>query len=346
MQLYVDIPAALMRRAQALLARGDYASLNELVVVAVENQLTAEAEEPEAPAAPVAGALADLPGPLASLRFTERTGRIDTLPSPGADRLLWPGADTEDDLYLWGQINRILPIKVGLRVLLRMAAEQGDVQVDRFRQAACLEARSAGMWIRDVERQRGVGRNDAHWTALPVGGSTDKSLARYRQHFLVHARADGVLDGGLARLKLASLAPGNRLVRPTPFGLAWGALENPVLDRADLSGPSLSAEEAAAYIEHVVGEVPEERNPLSETVHLIAGGQDNNERLDAALSETHGDWTSNMVVTMRAGNIGRLMDLGAVVKTGYGSTATFALSEIGRRLASHGTIRSTRGEQG
>jgi hypothetical protein len=251
---------------------------------------------------------------------------------------------SEDDLYLWGQINRILPLKVGLRVLLRMSLEMGDVPVDRFRQVACVEARRAGLWVRDVERQRGVGRNDAHWTALPVGEATDKSLARYRQHFLIHSRSDSILDGGLARLKLANLSDDNRIVRPTSFGLVWGAMSNPVLDRADLTGPSLSEQEAAAYIAHVLASVPEERNPLSETVRMIAQGTNDNEGLDGVLSDAHSDWTQNMVVTMRAGNLGRLMDLGAVAKAGYGPTAVFSLSAIGQgMMRSLGTTNTTGG---
>jgi hypothetical protein len=331
--VYVSISARLMQQAQSILDAGDYTSLNELLNVALENQLSIEMDSLQTPESPdpkgTLGASRDELPPLA--HPGDLAVRV-LATEPSEAQLLFPGIKAERDLYLWGQINRLLPVKIAARTLLGMTSNSDVVPLDVFRREAADVARATGLWIKVREDASAVSREDSHWVGLPVGAEAEKSIRRYQQHFLAYLRGDGVFEGALFRLKLAGLLDDGRTLALTEFGAHWAGLANPVLDSGSLVDLSFSRFESEDYLQHVLQRVPEERVPLEETVRLVAGGAFLTADIDAGLADAHPSWGSNTVVTMRAGNLGRMGELGIVSRSGRRGSAAYSLTDDGHRF--------------
>jgi Arc/MetJ-type ribon-helix-helix transcriptional regulator len=327
----VDVPERLVTRIRALLNEGKYGSVTDLVEVALENQLALE----NAPLNSMAnmstiaaneveqGFLLDPSVTrLAASNLPVYKGCADL---PPISRLLHPGETSEEDLYLWGQINRLFPIKLGLRVLW-LLSDGGPVSLDELWTKAADAARSIGLAIRERQEMQGIKRAFASWVGLPVGEQPEKSLARYQSQFIGYPRRDGVLEGAMFRLKLAALVD-KKEVRLTEAGLRWAQARNPLIDDGDLSALPLSEAESAIYANHVVSSVPEERRPLVEVLSAVRDGAALPHQIDGALAKAHDNWNENVVMTMRAGTSGRLWELGFLAKEGgHGSTSFSVMS--------------------
>jgi hypothetical protein len=330
----VDIPDRLFRQVRLLLNDRKYASMTDFIEVALENQLSLEDAPLDSVAdggTPTAGGKVLMHDPsVIRLRVANLPAHARCVGPPTTAQLLYPGETSEEHLYLWGQINRLFPIKLGLRVLWSLS-EGSPVTLDQFWATAADTARSIGLAIKERQDAEGIKRTYAAWVGLPIGQQPEKSLSRYQSQFIGYRRRDGVLEGGMFRLKLAGLVDDTG-VRLTEAGLRLAQAPNPLIDDGDFSGLPLSDAESAIYAEHVAANVPEERRPLAEVLSIVRRGATQTQQIDEHLTEAHDEWNENVVITMRAGTLGRLWELGMVTKEGGHGSMSFGLTSSGAQF--------------
>src|SRR5262249_11331253 len=133
----------------------------------------------------------------------------------------------DDDAVLWGQVNRVLPIAVGVRVLAHLTA--GDaraITVEKWHDAATRVAMQLRIELRELDEMAGRRHGSLWSTALP--DDTPQSANRYVNQFLGHPKA-GLSDGGAAFLGFVVFDE-NGTAALTTAGAEWAAFANPIFD--------------------------------------------------------------------------------------------------------------------
>jgi hypothetical protein len=327
----VNIEPTLYEAVEHALAWGNYSDLHQFFVVAVRNQLALEAsvalEERVAPTgtstAPSATTEPPKHAPSASTTL-DLPGLVKTMLAPAAEELPEPARVENDSAVLWGQINRILPIAVGVRVLAHLSADKTNgVPVEEWHETATDVAVALRSHLRQLDEAAGRRHGSLWSTAFP--DDTPASAHRYVNQFLGLPKA-GLSDGGAAFLGFAAFDQDDTVVRLTTAGAEWAAFANPLLDDGDSPTRTFSVEETAFFINHLKKYRPAELRFLTRVAALVEQGRSRTQ-LDEALAAEHPQW-KKYIATMRAGALGRLSDLGFLERTRRGLTVDYALTPL------------------
>ncbi len=160
-------------------------------------------------------------------------GRLALIPGaedkPVPSRCSKEGA-TRDRVF--GQVNRLFPLKLACRWLAHSAAVEGrwpkfDQIADRLADDAAMIGSVLAAWDHASEHKR----DELLSTALPRRGNS-ASRDRFLSQFLARVtRAREVFPATVCQYQLASFD--DTLISLTERGLEFSALENPILDRQD-----------------------------------------------------------------------------------------------------------------
>jgi hypothetical protein len=352
MRILVDLPENQVKRIQQYLDKGIYTDLSGFLVAAIESQMELEKN-----------AVFSKKVNLQTSLFSEKSvfvtdlslndsdyatisnKRFPTVPPPKWERLCIQKNISEEKTWTWGQINRIFPVKLAVRALLklivgRMAKQQseetfsGKVPYDFYVDYACEVARAIGA---EVEKREENERGEKVSAALPIGDDESKAKARFKNQFLITMRRDGTLDGALARFKFANLDEdgGALYVALTDAGYAFAKEENPVLDQSDTRA-AFQEKEVAFLLSHVKNEVPGEYNAMSWLLTTISKGinkrPDINEALKAYTSKEKYHWSDSVINTQRSGLISRTAELDLITREKDGLEVTYGLSDSGKKV--------------
>jgi hypothetical protein len=333
-----------------------YGSIQQFVEVAVRNQLALEGGlngfvdlpdhvPPRAHERKESSPLMARQGSTAVLS-QPTTDANSVKPTPGStddEWLPWVGAIdptavatgaeiSVPDLPLWGQINRVLPIAAGVRVLAHIAesAEQPFVSVDEWHAKAADAAVGLRARLEAIDSARNHRHGERWATAFPEDERTSRK--RYVQQFLGYVRPNGQPEGGAARLGFVSFADGDpSKVSLTRGGAAWASLQNPIFDGTDVNARgTFSREEAERYLDHVRHKVPAEYHLMTVVAGLVDRGKARTE-IDDRLGELYPDW-SRYIGTVRAGALGRLQDLGLLRRERRGLHVDYGLTDLSYEL--------------
>lgn len=351
-RMLIELSEGLYEKLADHVSAGKYRDIDQAIEVAILNQLKLESRESGLLSGEGVAAEPDprtSPGPtdeqadrapsdeyLAFLQLPD--GSCGAVAAPGPEDLIFTDYISEEQMFLWGQFNRILPGKVGLRILNTLVAESDEtyVPLTDYRYVASNVARGFGEFVKSLDDHHGRKRSDRFSNGLPIGPDRDKSMSRYRNHFLGRKRkSDNVLDGYLARLKFINIFVadgGTSLVGLTEAGLAFSKIHNELMTGAEADWP-LSNLDIEFYLEHVLGNVPEERSALVEVLGYVDQGHSHPAQIDEMLARRTRvrPWTRAMVVTNRAGTLSRLWELKLVTKTGDKANK-FSITLDGRRF--------------
>ena len=346
MKYVIDIDKYLIDKIRQVLKKGEYENLNELIVTAIENQIILE--EGEKIQEDLFSTIIKVPRlnqnkvfkKIEEMDFSkwiskENINGIRTYSMPDIKCLEFPNT-TYNDNWLWGQINRIFPIKLGLRILSNMQKEQEDfIPLKEFHKKARYIARNFGLQLLKIDLQLKRNRNERVSTALPVGRSEEKAELRYTSHFRVNKRRDGVLEGAMARLRFVNVQISNEeenMVGITNEGLKFVMLRNPILDDSNNAEITISDEEADFYLKHIKNNVTEERNTIDFILRIIKSGSVSVIEIDKEIKRIKQDWTNIVITTQRSGALGRMNELGLVEKSKKGIRVTYRISKKGENL--------------
>ena len=324
MRFIIDVPAEIFKKMRKLIVEGRYSGFEDFIIAALHNQINLEEIEEY-------GEFSD---------FLQRRSKLLESPSsppqvsPIRENLtiLYPGgyddvkttdmlpSDALHDGLLWGQYNRIFPVKLALRALANSLKGKGSyIPLEQFQEIAADLARQIGMKLRDVDKEKSRGRGGKLATGLPVGENPFKSKARFKNQFVGYIDRARHLVGSPAALKFVSLIDdGISKIGITGPGLNFAKLRNPLLDQDIKSDRTLSDEEIECYLHHVFAHVSGEAKGMLLVLRSVEKGDNRPDKITEVLSRPNNSWTKAQADTVRSGLISRMYELGLISRKRLG----------------------------
>jgi len=352
-KVIIELSERLLERIRKFIAEGKFTSFAEFVEIALQNQTILE-EESEVLTSNQLNRILKKKKTLSykirpyseeygfqyqkeasiSYRFPEL--RLD--PAGYSDIKLepLPRFFSDEQTPLWGQFNRILPIKVILRFLANLLKKQEDIELEFFRNKVADVARDLGLLLIEVDKRLRKSRGEKVSTAFPIQEDEYKSKERFKNQFVGYLDNKGRPQGLAAKLKFIALEQKNdgTFISTTKPGLEFAILKNPLLDQGDATRP-FSEEEATFYIQHVSKNLKGEKEIILFLLKNIKNGittpKDLTDRLKAFGRKIGEEWNYDVAYTMRAGLVSRLQELSILERKKMGPR------EVAYRLTSFGS---------
>jgi hypothetical protein len=328
-----------MKEIMSLVRLGTYESIEQFVEVAARNQLvyergrTADARVPELVQAGSRTAQGSA-GHSLPITTTQASGTLATLrlaeSYAGTPQPIGPVALPKEH-RIWGQVNRLLPIKLVVRFVLNVASStNGWPKLNEVRPAIGDAAAKLGSHLRHLDSAMQRRRDELFATGLPREDH-DPSWIRFVTQFIARTTRDGrVYPGAVCQYPLASISEG--IVGLTDLGIAFAKLSNPMIDDVpERAINTLSAEERRFFVERIVSALPTELTDFSVALRAVSEGETSPGALTSALSEvlrrdpsTH-TWTDVMIRTHISGVVARMVDLGLLHRRWDGRLVTYSI---------------------
>lgn len=328
MKIVVDMPGTVVKKIQRLVESGKYSSISDFVNIASENQITLEETDTEIIAAEIG-------------RSPQTTNGISDFSYPKGDVPTTKQYELEEteniwDSWLWGQINRILPVKFAVRYLAIKSEEISDFPLaDDIWSSASKSARSFGHYLEKKDLDLGKKRDERLSTGFPIGKDAESSKDRYWTQFIGYEKNDGTRTGALFELGFADLInKGDTLnIGLTPAGNSFARIVNPVIDKNEYIN-SLSVPERKFYLDHIQDKCPGEWFFIKLILDMINDGIDNRGLINDELEKIVEDsgWSSGLVSTQRSGVISRMYELKLIAKKRDGLEVKYLLTDFGKNI--------------
>ncbi|MGB7602722.1 MAG: hypothetical protein WBM24_20635 [Candidatus Sulfotelmatobacter sp.] len=374
MIICIDVSQRTKDQLEKLLEAGAYRDYSEAVAVAIANQVllhssqssgkvttpdllpqshsVSEAKNGTAPQTHESLSIPDL---FSQLGSSANAPRFAPYPENNSLR----GEDISVDRWIFGQHNKLLPVKATCRALARLMSAEGQTNLALAKTASEIasEAVKLGDYFRYSDERLCAHRDDAMSFAFPFSDSPngDKSRLRYANQFVASLTKQGTLAGLPIELKLVNRDQSRTpQILLTEAGWLFAMMRNPILDDHNnqtskhqlfsTGGVILgqrrrfSDEEIEFLLAHIRDQVPAEAFAYKVVLEAIAQGANTPDKLDDALEEylpkrDEKPFTRAFLTTQRAGVVSRMADLGLIhrirdgIKVTYTATAkTFEFS--------------------
>jgi len=336
MRAIIELPEYLAREARKLIDEGRYSNLSSFIVASVENQLILEKSDIE-PGSLLVEEVREWKGtkrPSLTTEISYATSDYSRVHVVGYPE--WEGRGEED--WLWGQINKVLPIKFVARLLANELSSGGEPPLlDEFAKSTAAAARTFGLALKRVDEREGHAWGEKLSTAFPVSDKVERALGRFGSQFVGYVRGDGEISGALAELKLGNVIrrDSDARIGLTQAGLKFAQLANPVLDERDYSRP-LSEEEVDFYLDHTTRRVPWEAAAFKVILRIIGDGITGREEVNREIRKRLAvKWSPAHVNTERAGTMARMFQLGLLDRERDGIKVEYRATERGMRWLSN-----------
>lgn len=262
--------------------------------------------------------------------FPKKDFKVLEIPTTTSDENVW-------NSWLWGQINRILPIKFAVRNLAIETAEFNTFpKLELFAEKASKEARKFGEFLKNKDQQLDKPRDKKLSTGFPIGQNNEKSRSRYSSQFVGHQRSDGDTTGAVFDLLFADLfesEDGIVRIGLTSPGKEFSLIKNPVIDK-NVFNSSLSPKEIEFYGDHIISFVPGEVSLFLIILKLIDNGVTKRETMNKEIGEfvKGSDWSEGMISTQRSGAISRMYELNLISKERIGLEVRYRITPSGKNF--------------
>lgn len=346
MRYVVDITQPQADIIGKLLSTGKYQNVAQFISTAIENQIHIETcDTIYAPTKAGKVIISSdslfsdaIPPDVSSIALAKIKTRPKVVPIPKFSDLsasLW-GAD-EKECWLWGQTNKILPVKIGLRALYARLGTEQWVDLEEYRNDAADIAANIGTAIRKYEDKKDKLRDERISAGLP-DEKEFKSKSRYKGHFLAYMRKDNKLEGAMPFLRFVNLnkdGKGRIFIGLTEPGLDFASLDNPVIDRSNFD-KNFSDKEIDFYLGYIAKHIKGESEAIIWLLNKILKGINNRDSINIELSKDLGSvWkkpSSAVINTQRAGLIARVFEMGLIEKAKKGVEVTYIVSTRGKKF--------------
>ena len=345
MRYVVDLTQQQAEALQRLIQAGKYPSVAQFISAAVENQIHIENNIDAVPYSGLAQkspiAINNQNGYAASANLNVSLKVLSVKPQsvnpPKFSDLVASAFNIpEDKSWLWGQTNKILPMKIGLRYLYFYLGDGQWTELEGFRDKAAEVAAEVGTLVKKYENDKNKKRDDKISAGLP-DIEEFKSKQRYKSHFLGYMRKDGLMDGAMPFLRFANLRRDDKgvvFIGMTKAGMQFAKLDNPPV--AGDYNISFSDKEVDFYLEHISESVPGEYNAIIWLLRKLDGGVVERRKLNLEIKKEFGhiwkDATDAVINTQRAGLMARMFELGLIEKTKEGIAVTYGVSGRGKKF--------------
>lgn len=321
-KIVIDIPLKQLEEIDRLISLGIYQNYSNFYNIAGENQLIIEKED--------ARSGTYYPEDRGSLAFRlpfsiENFSILFEIPE--WNKIKSPTVNKEGEDWLWGQINRIFPVKVALRVLIiEIVKNNSPIEIDEFYEKACEKGLMLYNHLARVGEKSKKRRDDRLNVGLP---KNQKGFARYQNHFIGSIRKDSKLDGAIFKLKFANLI--NNCIAPTKQGFLFAKLENPCLDTSNPMSV-FSDKEVKFLLSHIINFLPSEKQTYKLIIGLILNGKSSPSKINEEIRKYHEEWSDPVVNTMRSGAMSRMYELGLLRKEKTGVQVKYCVTNLGKEF--------------
>jgi hypothetical protein len=245
-----------------------------------------------------------------------------------------PASEAHSD-RIWGQVNRLFPMKLVCRWVAVAAVQRAswpDLQTVLHQLPA--DAAIMGTELERLDHKLKRSRDEAHATGLPRVGNL-ASCDRFISQFVARVtRANQVYPGAIFQFQLAGL--GGREVQLTERGRELALMPNPILESGtETACETLSEQERAFLLRHVMESVPTESNELMIVLRAIRDGHKTPNGLRSYIrNHFPAEWSDLAFRTHIYGVLARLTDLAQIQKIRTGRTVQYDLPDSAHLLLS------------
>jgi hypothetical protein len=285
---------------------------------------TVEISEDASPEKSSADIKASIPLILQSINYS----KIKPIPPPEINQI--------SSNHLWGQFNRIFPVKVGLRSLAGelSRSETELIDLNSFRNGSAEMALKIGTILDALDNKLGNKRGSRLSTGLP-SLQKDKlsSMSRFRNQFIGYLRKDGRMEGMSCALKFISIKPGTDgklAVGISPMGLEFCKLKNSIIDLGE-HDRTLSSDESKFIVRHIIDELPKETEFMMILLSSIKHGADTAQKIVPKIGFQTRD-EQNVLATDVNGCLGRMSELGLLEKSTEGMSTIYSITKFAREV--------------
>ena len=344
MRYVVDITQKQADEIENLINKGQYKSFAQFITTAIENQIYIEKSEIHEEKFEIRNKRnSNVSQPDVIIKSENRITLVEIGSQPKLVSIptfqqlsCFSQKFEEEKCWLWGQANRILPLKIGLRVLYAIIGSEQFIELEEYRNKAADIAAGFGTIIRGYEDKKNKMRDERISAGLPYEKEF-KSKVRYKSHFLAYMRKDGTLDGAMPYLRFVNLnkdEKGKVLIGLTEPGLNFAKLDNPVLDLTDFE-KSFNEKEVDFYLDHISANVKGESSAIKWLLQKLTNGFKEREEINKELKKELGQiWGASDAVinTQRAGLMARMFELGLIDKDkkGVGPGVIYKITDRGK----------------
>ncbi len=321
MNLLLEIPTGLLGRLSEAVDRNGFASINEFALLALENQLSVEGQ-PAPPREPI-------PTSSRTPWDSARNREMDTRKYLSASATVSARLSVEESGWLWGIINRVLPIKFVARQLLQLTGSE-PIPLELARKQIAAQATETAAWIA-TQMSTARDRHDTLITGFPVREPLYPAEQRFINYFLGRIESMGHARGALFELGLAGIVTGSGkpAIALTEIGYGFASLANPVLDSSSIEA-SISEEEINFYVSQIVPVIPRELDCFTLILLALKHQTLGVEELDTrVLDHLPNRFSRAAVQSQKAGALGRLRDLALIERKKLGVSASFEITKRG-----------------
>jgi hypothetical protein len=229
---------------------------------------------------------------------------------------------------VFGQVNRLLPLKLACRWLATAATCEGkwpryDLISDNLADDAATIGTLLEKWDTENERKR----DELVATGLPRRGNS-ASRDRFLTQFLARVTRGGeIYPAVICQYQLARFE--DSAIALTEQGLAFSDLENPIIDKQDQKATAtLALVESEFLVQHVLNWVPAEREDMRIVLQaVLAGNKTPSELTETIRGRFPTDWSDSVFQTHTSGIIARLGELRLLKRVWHGRNVNYELGD-------------------
>lgn len=339
----IEIPGDNITKIRTLIALKRYKSVPEFATIAIENQLIME-ESGEEILPNNSESLIDetaLVNKSTALEPTKiitpiASSKLISLPNSKVKVVPLPNSDQISTSQLWGQYNKLLPLKLALRVLANMVDNnEGFVNLISFQDTASDIAREIGLKLLKYESEIERPHGEKLSAGLPIGKSEFKTKLRFKNQFIGYMNKNGFIEGAIGALSFVNMkrdSKGDTFIGLTEPGRQFASIANPILDtNTEKPDTVFSDDEINFYLKHIQIYLPKEVEIIKFVMDNIYQGINKPDALTTKIKEWNNDWSDDVANTMRSGIISRLFDLRLIQKEKEGLFVTYHLTKEGEQ---------------
>jgi hypothetical protein len=229
---------------------------------------------------------------------------------------------------IFGQVNRLLPVKIACRWLTTAATTDGRwPRFDAISERLADDAATVGSLLEQWDTESGRKRDELVATGLPRRGNTASKDRFLSQNIARVTRGGGVYPATICQYQFARFD--DAVIALTEQGLAFAQLENPILDKRDAkSAVTLAAEESDFLALHILAWVPAERGDMRVVLQAVKEGKTTPTELTTALRlKFPAEWSDSVFQTHVSGLVARLGELRLMKRVWQGRNVNYELAD-------------------
>ena len=236
----------------------------------------------------------------------------------------------EYDGHIFGQVNRLFPMKLVCRWVLKASHSQHQwPSLSEVSEALADDAARLGSLLEQQDLAKDRKRDDCLAIGLPRranGPSKDRFLSQFVARI---TRAGHIFPGALCQYRLASIQ--DQTLALSKRGVEFALIDNPLLDGDLSTSPTaLSGEETHFLLSHILEWVAPEQSDIQAVIGAIATGSSTPPSLTTALRPyLPSDWNDGEIQTHVSGLIARMSELGLLRRRWHGRHVEYELSNVG-----------------